>query len=57
MEQNDFLRGDGKAVERLQLLNKQMEDLSFENRTLKEDLKECTILLKNYQTSERELKE
>jgi len=56
-EQNDFLKGDGKAVERLQQLNRQLDDLAFENKTLKEDLKECTTLLKNYQLTDREHKE
>jgi chromosome segregation ATPase len=55
-QQNDFLRGDGKAVDRINQMTKQLDDLAFENRTLKEDLKECTILLKNHQMHEMESK-
>ena len=55
-QQNDFLKGDGKAVERIHQMTKQIDDLSFENHSLKEDLKESATLIKNYQNSEQENK-
>lgn len=37
-------------------MTKQIDDLAFENHTLREDLKESSILIKNYQMSEMDNK-
>lgn len=47
-QQVDLLRGDKTVVDEIGLLKQEINDLAFENQTLRKDLKECTRLLKDY---------
>lgn len=46
--QVDLLRGDKTVVDEISLLKGEINDLTFENQTLRKDLKECTQLLKDF---------
>mmetsp|Transcript_7876 Transcript_7876/g.7365 ORF Transcript_7876/g.7365 Transcript_7876/m.7365 type:complete len:198 (+) Transcript_7876:725-1318(+) len=48
--------GDKGVVDEIQELRKEIQDLSFENSSLRKDLKECSRLLKDYQEQDFENK-
>jgi len=50
--QLEIFQGDGTVVEHLDLQKKEIEELTFENQTLRKDLRELTSTLKDFQERE-----
>jgi uncharacterized coiled-coil DUF342 family protein len=51
-QQIDFLKGGRTVVDEMENLRKEINDLAFENSSVRKDLHECTKLLKDYQEKE-----
>lgn len=47
--------GDKSVTEHLELAKKELDDLAFENATLRKDLRSLTSTLKDYQEAEFKL--
>ena len=50
--QLDLFTGDRTAVDQLDELRKELDDMAFENQTLRKDLRQLTSTLKDYQEKE-----
>ena len=50
----DLYSSDKTAVTQIEMFRKEVDELSFENQTLRKDLKDLVVSLKNYQEKEFE---